>query len=223
MNAEAALLLALCIPLAGTFFIVANQARPHWREGATLLASLLLLGTVASLLPGVLAGGRPTVDLFEFVPGLALRLTAEPLGMIFAGVAALLWLLNSIYSIGYMNGNHEQHQTRFYACFAIAIASAIGIAFSGNLLTLFVFYEALTLSTYPLVTHKGTPEAMRAGRLYLGILLGTSIGFLLLAIVWTWQVAGSLDFTPGGILAGHIGQRWLFYWLCICSGSARRR
>ena len=204
MSAESALLLTLFIPLASTVFIVANDARPDWREGATLLASLLLLGTVASLLPDVLAGGRPTVDLFEFVPGFTLRLTVEPLGMVFAGVAALLWPLNSLYSIGYMRGNHEQHQTRFYVCFALAIASAIGIAFSGNLLTLFVFYEALTLTTYPLVTHKGTPEAMRAGRLYLGILLGTSMGFLLLAIVWTWQVAGVLDFTPGGILSGHI-------------------
>ncbi len=204
MSSEATLLLALFIPLASTFFIVANHACPDWREGATLLSSLLLLGTVASLLPDVLAGGRPTVHLFEFVPGLTLQLTVEPLGMTFAGVAALLWPLNSLYSIGYMRGNHESHQTRFYACFAVAIASAIGIAFAGNLLTLFVFYEALTLSTYPLVTHKGTPEAMRAGRLYLGILLGTSIGFLLLAIVWTWQVAGVLDFTPGGILAGKI-------------------
>ncbi len=202
MTAETALLLALLIPLASTLFIAANDARPDWREGATLLASLLLLGTVASLLPDVMAGGRPTVDLFELVPGLPLRLTVEPLGMAFALVAALLWPLNSLYSIGYMRGNQEHHQTRFYLCFAIAIASAIGIAFSGNLLTLFVFYEALTLSTYPLVTHKGTPEAMRAGRLYLGILLGTSIGFLLLAMVWTGWIAGTLEFTPGGILAG---------------------
>jgi multicomponent Na+:H+ antiporter subunit D len=202
MTAETALLLALLIPLASTLFIAANDARPDWREGATLLASLLLLGTVASLLPDVMAGGRPTVDLFELVPGLPLRLTVEPLGMAFALVPALLWPLNSLYSIGYMRGNQEHHQTRFYLCFAIAIASAIGIAFSGNLLTLFVFYEALTLSTYPLVTHKGTPEAMRAGRLYLGILLGTSIGFLLLAMVWTGWIAGTLEFTPGGILAG---------------------
>ena len=165
---------------------------------------MLLLGVVLSLLPAVLAGARPTVDLFEFAPGLPLRLSVEPLGMTFACVAALLWPLNSLYSIGYMRGNQEQHQTRFYICFAIAIASTIGIAFAGNLLTLFIFYEALTLSTYPLVTHKGTPEAMRAGRLYLGILLSTSIGLLLLAIVWTWAIAGTLDFMPGGILAGKV-------------------
>lgn len=204
MNSETALLLALFIPLASTLFIAANDARPDWREGATLLASLLLLGTVLSLLPDVLAGDRPTVELFELIPEMSLRLTVEPLGMAFASVAAVLWPLNSLYSIGYMRGNKELHQTRFYVCFAVAIASAIGIAFSGNLLTLFIFYEALTLSTYPLVTHKGTPEAMQAGRLYLGILLGTSIGLLLLAIVGTWWIAGTLEFTPGGILAGKV-------------------
>ncbi len=103
-----------------------------------------------------------------------------------------------------MRGNQEHHQTRFYVCFAIAIASAMGIAFSDNLLTLFIFYEVLTLSTYPLVTHKGNASAMQAGRIYLGILLSTSIGLLLLAIVWTASIAGTLDFTPGGILAGKI-------------------
>ncbi|MBL8259501.1 MAG: monovalent cation/H+ antiporter subunit D family protein [Candidatus Competibacteraceae bacterium] len=204
MSAESLLVLALFIPLLGAFFIALNGRRPNWREGATLLASLLLLGAVLSLLPAVAGGARPSVELLEFAPGFPLRLTVEPLGMTFACVAALLWPLNSLYSIGYMRGNQESHQTRFYVCFAVAIACTIGVAFAGNLLTLFVFYEALTLSTYPLVTHKGTPEAMRAGRLYLGILIGTSIGFLLLAIVWTWAVAGSLEFAPGGILAGKI-------------------
>jgi len=204
MTADATLSLALLIPLLSAFFIAANDDRPDWREGATLLASLLLLGVVFSLLPAVLAGARPTVDLLPFAPDLPLRLSVEPLGMTFACVAALLWPLNSLYSIGYMRGNGEQHQTRFYVCFAIAIASTIGIAFAGNLLTLFIFYEALTLSTYPLVAHKGTPEAMRAGRLYLGILMGTSMGLLLLAIVWTGWVAGTLDFAPGGILAGKV-------------------
>ncbi len=204
MSSEAATWLALFVPLAGVFFIAANADYPNRREAATLISSLLLLGVVLSLLPAVLAGARPSVDLLEFAPGLPLRLSVEPLGMTFACVAAVLWPLNSLYSIGYMRGNQEQHQTRFYICFAIAIASTMGIAFAGNLLTLFVFYEALTLSTYPLVAHKGTPEAMRAGRLYLGILLGTSIGLLLLAIVWTWWVAGTLDFVAGGILAGKV-------------------
>ncbi|MGF1525792.1 MAG: proton-conducting transporter membrane subunit [Candidatus Competibacterales bacterium] len=124
--------------------------------------------------------------------------------MLFAAIAAGLWPLNSLYSIGYMRGNDEKHQTRFYVCFAIAIASALGVAFAGNLLTLFICYEALTLSTYPLVTHKGNADAVRAGRIYLGLLLTTSIGLLLPAIVWTYFVAGTVDFRPGGILAGNL-------------------
>lgn len=120
--------------------------------------------------------------------------------MLFACIASFLWIVTSVYSIGYMRGNDEQHQTRFYICFAIAISSVMGLAFSANMFTLFIFYEVLTLSTYPLVTHSGTPEAMRAGRTYLGLLLTTSIGFQLTAILWTYSTVGSLTFRLGGIL-----------------------
>lgn len=199
-----AILLALFLPYAGAIAMWIARREPNLRESITITTSLLLLITVLSLLPTILAGERPSVTLLEIAPGLSLSFTIEPLGMLFAIVAAGLWPLNSIYSIGYMRGNNEKNQTRFYICFAIAIASAVGIAFAGNMLTLFIFYEVLTLSTYPLVTHKGNADAMRSGRLYLGILLTTSIGFLLLAVVWTWALAGTLDFTPGGILNGKI-------------------
>jgi len=101
--------------------------------------------------------------------------------------------------MGYMRGHNEDHQTRFFCCFAIAIGSVMGVAFADNLFTLFIFYEVLTLSTYPLVTHSGTEGAKKGGRTYLGILLGTSVAFFLLAIVGTWVVAGRLDFTSGGV------------------------
>ena len=148
------------------------------------------------------AGARPEALLLEVFPGLALRFEVEPLGMLFSLIASFLWIVTSLYAFGYMRAHHEAHQTRFYAWFAVSIASAIGIAFAANMFTLFIFYEALTLSTYPLVTHTGTDEARRAGRVYLGLLLGTSIGLLLVAVIWTWSIAGTLDFTPGGILAG---------------------
>jgi len=138
------------------------------------------------------------------IPGLALAFELEPLGLLFALVASGLWLVTSCYSIGYMRGHGETHQTRYYAFFAVAISGAVGVAMAANMLTLFVFYEVLTLSTYPLVTHHGDEKARRGGRTYLGILLATSIGMLLLAIVWTWMVAGTLDFRVGGILAGKV-------------------
>jgi multicomponent Na+:H+ antiporter subunit D len=190
------------VPAAGAVLIAAAGRWPNLRESVTLATAGLLFAACAQLLPDVLAGHRPQTVLLEMLPGLELMLRVEPLGMLFALVASGLWIVNSIYSIGYMRGNREDHQTRFYVCFAIALASTMGIAFAGNLLTLFLFYEALTLSTYPLVTHHGTVEARRAGRVYLGLLLGTSIGLLLLAIAWTWWLAGTLEFRPGGILAG---------------------
>ena len=186
--------------MIGALAIAACDRRPDLRETATLATSVILLACVASLLRPVLDGARPEVALVEMLPGIALAFRVEPLGMSFALLASALWIVNSLYSIGYMRGNGEKHQTRFYVCFALALASTMGIAFSANLLTLFVFYEALTLITYPLVTHHGDDEARQGGRTYLGLLLGTSILFLLPAIALTWAIAGTLDFVPGGIL-----------------------
>jgi multicomponent Na+:H+ antiporter subunit D len=204
MTPSATILAALAVPLAGSVLIAAAHRAPNVRETITLVTAAALFLLVASLLPEVAAGGRPALVLFEVMPGLALAFEVEPLGMLFALVASLLWIVTSVYSIGYMRGNEEAHQTRYYVCFAGALASAIGIAFAGNLFTLFLFYEALTLITYPLVTHHGTEEAKRGGRVYLGVLLTTSIAFLLTVIIWTWSVAGTLDFVPGGILEGKV-------------------
>ena len=204
MSPETAIVAALVLPLGGAVLALLFDKRPNVRETATLLVAAALLVVVASLLPEVLAGERPAVSLFEVIPGLALAFELEPLGLLFALVASGLWLVTSCYSIGYMRGHGETHQTRYYAFFAVAISGAVGVAMAANMLTLFVFYEVLTLSTYPLVTHHGDEKARRGGRTYLGILLATSIGMLLLAIVWTWMVAGTLDFRVGGILAGKV-------------------
>jgi len=204
MANESLIMLAILLPLIASVLIVLVDKKPNVREFVSLTASLALLATVLSLLPAVLAGEQPSVMLLEIAPGLPVKFTLEPLGMLFACVAALLWPINTLYSIGYMRGNKEQQQTRFYVCFAVALSSTMGIALAGNLLTLFICYEILTLSTYPLVTHKGNEEARKAGRVYLGILLGTSIGFFLLAILWTWHLTGTLDFKAGGILNGKV-------------------
>jgi multicomponent Na+:H+ antiporter subunit D len=192
----------LLVPLAGAAGIAAAGRWPNVREGVTLATAGLLLACVLGLLPTVLAGSLPQLFVLEMLPGLALGFRVEPLGMLFALVASGLWIVNSIYSIGYMRANDEHHQTRFYVCFALALAATMGIAFAGNLLTLFLFYEMLTLVTWPLVTHHGDDEARRGGRVYLGFLFGTSIVLLLPAVIATWVIAGTLDFLPGGILAG---------------------
>lgn len=202
MSAATLVTLAPVIPLAGALLIWLSDRRPNLRETITLITAGAAFACVVALLPGVMAGARPEATWIDILPGLAIAFQVEPLGMLFALIASFLWIPNSLYSIGYMRAHHEGHQTRFYTCFAIAIGSAIGIAFAGNLLTLFIFYEALTLSTFPLVTHAGTQAAVRSGRIYLGILMGTSIGLLLLAIVWTYSLTGTLDFRPEGIMAG---------------------
>jgi multicomponent Na+:H+ antiporter subunit D len=200
MSDQMLILLALCLPILDAVLIMLTHKNSNLREACTLVTSICLIFVVYSLLPTVLNGVQPVLHLFDILPGLAIRFEIEPLGMLFACIASFLWLINSIYSIGYMRGNHEKHQTRFYIYFAVAIASTIGIAFSANLITLFIFYEILTLSTYPLVTHKGTEDAMRSGRIYLGILLSTSFCFFLPAIIWTNVLTGTIEFSDGGIL-----------------------
>lgn len=188
--------LALVLPLVGRW--------PNIREAMSLLTGGVLLAGVASWIAPVMAGARESITLLEMVPGISISFTLEPLGLLFALVASCLWIVTTVYALGYMRGNNEAHQTRFFVCFALAIFAAIGVAFSGNLVTLFIFYEILTLSTYPLVTHKGTDTARNGGRVYLGVLLTTSIGFLLPAIIITWVVAGTIDFTLGGVLEGNL-------------------
>lgn len=191
--------LSMLIPVLAIAGILAAGRYPNLREAVSIVASLLVLLLVVSLYGHFTAGTPVAASWIEILPGLSLAFRLEALGMLFALVASLLWLVTVVYAIGYMRSHHEQNQTRFYACFALAIASVLGIAYSANLFTLFVFYEVLTLSTYPLVTHAGTAQAKRGGRTYLGILLGTSIAFFLLAILGTQALAGTLEFTSGGV------------------------
>ncbi len=197
--------LSLLAPVVGAVLVALTGKKPNLRESMTGLASLVTIGLVLTLVGPVMAGEQPEwVVVDALLPGVPLAFRIEPLGMLYALVAAGLWPVTSAYAVGYMRGHHETNQTRFYVCFALAISAALGIAFAANLVTLFLFYEVLTLSTYPLVTHHQNAEARQSGRVYLGILMGTSVGFLLLAIAWTYAKAGTLDFRPGGILAGHI-------------------
>lgn len=195
-------LAAVLISMLGTIPIMLSDRRPNLRECWTLLIAIGKFLLVASMLPSVLAGNGFSITLFEVIPGIPIALRVDPLGMFFALVASFLWICTSAYSIGYMRELKEHAQTRYFASFALAISATIGVAFSANLLTMYLFYEVLSLSTYPLVTHEQNAEAKRSGRKYLTYLLGTSVGFALPAVVITYTLAGTLDFTTGGILAG---------------------
>lgn len=204
MSYETAVALALLIPAVGAILIWMSARRPNQREAVTMVTATALFADVLYILAGLTDGVQPSLELMAVMPGLDLAFSVEPLGMLFALIASFLWILTSLYSIGYMRANEEGHQTRYYVFFAIALAGTMGVAFADNMFTLFLAYEVLTLSTYPLVTHHGTAEAVRGGRTYLGLLLGTSIGLLLTGMIITWSVTGTLDFRPGGIIAGHV-------------------
>ena len=203
MEGGTLLTVAVALPLAGALAVSLLGRWPNVREASSLATAGALFTVVCSILGRQQAGEHLEVELGEMLPGLSIAFEIEPLGMLFALVASGLWIVTTVYAIGYMRAHKEVNQTRFFTCFAVAIAATMGVALAGNLLTLFLFYEALTLSTYPLVTHAGTKEARDAGRVYLGVLLTTSVLFLLFAIGWTYSLTGTLDFEPGGILRGH--------------------
>ncbi len=180
---------------------------PNLREACTFIAGLVKLGLVASMIPAVLSGKIVECTIFHVVPTVPLEFRVDGLGLLFALVASFLWIPTSLYSIGYMRGLNEHSQTRFFAFFAISLSATLGVAFAGNLLTLYVFYELLSLSTYPLVTHHQDKEARTGGRTYLSHLLTTSIGFALPALIYCYyKSGGNLDFSAQGILAGKVGK-----------------
>ncbi len=195
-------LLAVVVAGLAALAILLLKNRERLRDAVSPLAAVVMFALVASMAPTVLAGRTVDLRLFEILPGVDFAFRVDALGMVFATVSSLLWIAASIYSIGYMRALNEHAQTRFYACFATSLASAVGGAFSANLFTLVIFYEVLSLVTYPLVYHHEDEEAWAGSRKYLVYLMGASKSVLLAALALTYQIAGSLDFVPGGLLAG---------------------
>jgi multicomponent Na+:H+ antiporter subunit D len=197
MNDSSLILIAIAMPFAAALLgaVAPKRLAEFWgypAAAASLICSLLLLTQART-------GDGVSVSLFTIVPGLDLYFRADALGVTFAALAAGLWVLAAIYSSGYVRADHLKHRQRFFACFAASIGAAVGVAYAGNLLTFLLFYEILTLTTYPLVVHKQTPQAIAAGRRYL--LFALSAGMVLtVATVWTWRMAGTLEFTPGGFI-----------------------
>jgi multicomponent Na+:H+ antiporter subunit D len=183
------------------FILLFGERRRNLREGAIVIAGLWLLAINDRIYSAVKSGEIVESGELHLLADYSLRLSAEPMGVMFGLLASFLWVVTTVYSVGYMRGHNEQNQTRFYCCFALAIAGVMAAAYADNLLTLFVAYEAITISTFPLVTHAGNDESKKAGRLYLLLLMCGSIGLFLPAVIWIATVAGTLDFRPGGVLS----------------------
>ncbi|MDH4162619.1 MAG: monovalent cation/H+ antiporter subunit D family protein [Nitrospirota bacterium] len=195
--------LVLATSLAAAILImVTGDRNRNLREAWTLVAALLKFLIVLSMVPAVLDRTILECTLVSIAPGLTLQFRVDSLGLFFALAASFLWLVTSFYSIGYVRSQQEHAQTRYFACFAGAMSATMGVAFAGNLFTTFLFYEIITICTFPLVAHKETADAMAGGRRYLTYLLGTSVAFQLTAIVLTYSFAGTLEYADAGILAG---------------------
>lgn len=192
-------LLAILVSLVAIPAILLSSRKPNLREAWSFLAAGMKFALVLSLVPGALRGESVGITLLEIAPGIGLRLVADPLGVLFALVASGLWIVTTAYALGYMRGHHEKKQTRFFASFALSLSATLGIAFSDNLITFLIFYELLTLATYPLVVHKESPEALRSGRMYLGYALTAGLLFLA-AAVWVNVRVGDVSFVAGGFI-----------------------
>ena len=202
--------LAFAIPLIAAFIIYIRGEHIHQdlRELITIVASALLMVTVYSMVPAVVHGQEIKIVLFKIVKGVTFSLNVDAAGMVFACVAATLWILTSFYSIGYMRGHGEENQTGYYACFAMCIMAAMGICFAANLITFFIFYEILTVSTFPLVVHHRDQEASESGHKYLAYTLISGQIFFA-AIVIIYVTCGTLEFVPGGFVSsGDLPMPW---------------
>ena len=188
------LLWALLIPLIGAGFVMLTGRRPNVREACSLASAVLLFGVVISLLPDIRAGKTLSYVLFPLLPGLSITLRADAMSMLFACTASFLWILTVFYAAGYMRGLQEHAQTRFNTCFALALFGAIGCAFSDNLLTLYLFYEIVSVSTYPLVAHHQDEEGYEGGKKYLIYLTTTAKALILPAMALLYVLNGNLDF-----------------------------
>lgn len=189
----------ISLTASGLIYVLGEHIRPNAREGITLTAAVLKIITVYSMIPTVLAGKEIRLELFSIVKGVSFAFNVDPAGMVFACVASTLWILTSIYSIGYMRGHGEKNQTGYYAAFAMCLCATTGLCFAANLITFFIFFEVLTVATYPLVVHYRDAEGTFSGRKYLAYTLISGQIFFA-AIVIVYSVSGTMDFVPGGFI-----------------------
>jgi len=196
-------LLAVLVTVVGALLILFTGERSrNLREFWTIAASILKFAIVISMVPFVLKGRILEYTIITLTEGVSFQLRVDQFGLFFGVLASALWIATSVYSIGYVRGLHEHAQTRYFFNFAVCLSATMGIAFAGNLLTLFMFYEVLTVATYPLVAHKETEDAIMGGRKYLAYTLTAGV-VILFAIIFTYTLTGTLDFKPGGFLLGH--------------------
>ena len=218
VGSDIILLIALLVPLVGALGVMVKGNEENVREAISSASSIILFGIMLFfIIPEIIAGRTLECHLFTILPGVTITLRADAMSMIFAIVASSLWTIAVFYSMGYMRGLNEHAQTRFNACFALAIFGAIGVAFSDNLFTMYLFYEIVSICTYPLVAHHQDQEGYDGGRKYLVYLTTTAKAFLLPAMILIYVLTGTLDFTTDiryGIFSPDL-DKWLVIMLYV--------
>ncbi len=218
--------ITLQITLASPFacaLLAASLRRGGYQTAVLIVPFITLVGVVLLALRFALYDEGAALPLTQLIAGMTIGFKVEALGLVFALVVAVLWPISMLYSLSYCEAGSLDHRPRFFACFSLAIGSALAMAFAADLLTLWIFYEVLTLSTYPLVVHYGDDRSRASGRLYLGFLLGSSILLFLPAIVWIQVACGTLEFAPGGVSRTCISDKeasWLLFMLIFGAGKA---
>lgn len=190
------------IPMVTAFLIMLSGKKPNLRESWAVIGACLTFLTVVGYWPQLAAGANPEHTFFTIVPGVCVKFRLDGMGLLFAGTSSFLWILAAFYCVGYMRGLDEHAQTRFYVCYAISVGGAMGAAFAGNLFTLYLFYEIVSIATYPLVMHHQDEEGYEGGKKYIVYLFFTSKAFLLTGMVLLYMQCGTLDFSAAGVMNG---------------------
>ena len=228
MQIESALpLIPIVIVIVTSILISLSGKRPNLREFWSIAGSILTFLSVAAMVPVIFNGDRIVYTLSSIAPGISLNFRVDALSLIFGIVSSFLWIFATIYNIGYMRSLDEHAQTRYYTCFAIAILGAQGVSYSGSLFSLYLFYEIITIFTYPLVAHHQDEEGYGGAKKYIVYLMGTSKGLLLPATILTYVFTGTLDFADditSGIFSKGTDAIWVScnlwtLYLRVCKGS----
>lgn len=187
------------IALIATPFMIIFKDHKYVKEIISLLSAFLMFYLVLEIGQEYLLERTFYIDLIRITPTITISFRTDSASILFAGIASFLWFVTTFYSIGYLKGLNDKRETSFYVFFALTLFATTALAFSANLVTTFIFYELITLFTYPLVIHKGTEDTKKAGRKYLAYLVGTSILFFLTAIVLTQIIAGNTYYNIDGV------------------------
>ncbi|MCP4673759.1 MAG: monovalent cation/H+ antiporter subunit D family protein [Desulfobacula sp.] len=201
-NTPGLIFITTAIPMVTALLIMFFGKRPNIRESWAVIGAALTFLSVLNFLPQILAGGNPEHTFFTILPGVCIKFRLDGMGLLFAGTSSFLWILAAFYCVGYMRGLDEHAQTRFYVCYAISVGGAMGAAFAGNLFTLYLFYEIVSIATYPLVMHHQDKEGYEGGQKYIVYLFFTSKAFLLTGMILLYMQCGTLDFSASGVMDG---------------------